>query len=653
MEILLPVDSMLPVLCPDSVDLTDVTAARAGDRHAEAHIASVLRTEYEALAPIEAIDGSAQHFVVSPAIPDPPESLETDIERLKGLMREGEYDAAQALVDRVLPMAPTQAILHRIAGAIPHRRQDFDLSLAAYRRGVLWAPDDALLNRSLGQVLLLIKGDEEHAVMCFDRAMSLRPDDVYVAVDAASMFIATMRWERAGHYLARAADIDPENGHVLAGQALVASESGEPYSAFRLGVRGLLALSPEADEYESTLALVDLSADQIIPERQDEYDEAVDRRARETAMSVGRAVELRHDPHLPVPAILQPADGGGTDAVHLITYGDGDAATYHMVFKHLITLRRLVESVADGSGRVIAAAGVEGDASTRRAVMAAVGQLAATPQDLIAEVELHTEEPDLRLVQYLGVRRQGRVTEEEIASRHAAIEARSASSAPSALDRRLARASTCVNLVSLLVYRRLYGADRDRELPGDETERSLAQRMEAVFMREIATGAPDADVRIAQEWAVLLELEEIVVVLPRTAPGPGPGVPPGAAVRETEADTGTVAEPGGTHHGRIVASIVAALDHFATLDRAGIVAIAEEISRRGGEGINPNDPATVYRLDSVPDATFAGSGLLAWLYAAFRVLEADVDPGFDYAAEFDEAQSIRAARERRKGAEDL
>ena len=100
MEILLPVDSMLPVLCPDSVDLTDVTAARAGDRHAEAHIASVLRTEYEALAPIEAIDGSAQHFVVSPAIPDPPESLETDIERLKGLMREGEYDAAQALVDR-------------------------------------------------------------------------------------------------------------------------------------------------------------------------------------------------------------------------------------------------------------------------------------------------------------------------------------------------------------------------------------------------------------------------------------------------------------------------------------------------------------------------------------------------------------------------
>lgn len=85
---------------------------------------------------------------------------------------------------------------------------------------------------------------------------------------------------------------------------------------------------------------------------------------------------------------------------------------------------------------------------------------------------------------------------------------------------------------------------------------------------------------------------------------------------------------------------------FETFDEMSVDEIRSatfEISLHGRQGLDPSDPARNYRLKSIP-GEFSALQLLCYMYVGFKLLEPDIDIGFDLSEEFGAAKAMFEAR---------
>ena len=88
-----------------------------------------------------------------------------------------------------------------------------------------------------------------------------------------------------------------------------------------------------------------------------------------------------------------------------------------------------------------------------------------------------------------------------------------------------------------------------------------------------------------------------------------------------------------------LAYCMGALDLFEGMARHEVQKITFEIAMLGTRGLDVNDPAQKYTLNSLP-GSFSGLRLLCIEYVGFQYLDPSVDLGFDLSKEYGEALKL-------------
>ena len=98
-------------------------------------------------------------------------------------------------------------------------------------------------------------------------------------------------------------------------------------------------------------------------------------------------------------------------------------------------------------------------------------------------------------------------------------------------------------------------------------------------------------------------------------------------------------EQGGNLRPDALSYCIDALRRFRDMPRVEVQAITFEIAMLGTRGLQVNDPAEQYSLNSIP-GKFSGLHLLCIEYVGFKVIDPSVDLGFDLSAEYAEACNL-------------
>ncbi len=241
-------------------------------------------------------------------------------------------------------------------------------------------------------------------------------------------------------------------------------------------------------------------------------------------------------------------------------------------------------------------------------------------------------------MQFLGLRNLVEAAEQSVAHPAEAED----------MPERITHVSAVLNLVVAYLYRDLYGHDVAARFQVNDAVREMAQRFYSQFLELARESRPAAEWQLVRDWGEELGVIKYVMLRQDPAPAPGPGIPADTPPITMNAGAPKVEpeerdEPW-VRYDQVTPAILSALDYFDDLDRQSITKIAQEIAEYGMKGLNPADSESEFYLKTVPDAVFSSRALLAWLYTAFQVLGADVDPGFDYSAEYAEARRLRGLR---------
>jgi len=85
---------------------------------------------------------------------------------------------------------------------------------------------------------------------------------------------------------------------------------------------------------------------------------------------------------------------------------------------------------------------------------------------------------------------------------------------------------------------------------------------------------------------------------------------------------------------------LSALEYFKDKELPEIQKVGFEIAMLGRQGIDPANHDKKYSLISIPGQEFSGLQLLAYMYAAFQVIDPFLDTGLAFKKEYEEAKKL-------------
>jgi len=80
------------------------------------------------------------------------------------------------------------------------------------------------------------------------------------------------------------------------------------------------------------------------------------------------------------------------------------------------------------------------------------------------------------------------------------------------------------------------------------------------------------------------------------------------------------------------------LQYFEDKHLSDIQNVGFEIAMLGRQGIDPSNSEKKYHLKSIPGKEFTGLQLLAYMYAAFQVIDPFLDTGMNFKKEYETAK---------------
>ena len=629
------IDRLLIELFPGELD---VEALLQGDSQAERRAVESLSRFYRQHATDVAVAVDQRRIIVEIADFELLDDQDPLLLRVAEALRENDHDAAQTVVEELLATRPFEAQALRYRGVLYQLQEDAAAAEELYLEALRWNPWDVPCLSLMGQLLASADGteeDRERAIWYLERAAAVDPHNIGNLVNIAAVFMTLGEVDRATTQLYRLLEHEPDHPDALLQLAIIAEQRDDHREAFRLSVEAMKNSGRSGTtDYTRALSIARSSAQRLAGDSTDQLDTMVEQIGREIADSGQRQVVIQQDPSIPAAAMLHMADPNGS-AAHRVYFRDRDIVSYHLIINQLMVLRKTMEARQDGNSlkattsepqfqrfreRVQEEKGTLPTDTELRGVFAGVtGQVVSVPMDLFAEATIFDELPDFRPVQFLALEQMVRQNAEAV-SQGAPFHA-----APAAA----ANAAVVYGLVVALFFRAVYGFDLVAEFSASEEQHRTAMDFYTAFLDAARTDLSGEAWRLSLAWSETLGLGDYLSFESDTAKGAGPGIPPGEAPVVITATT--------VHYDAVVDAIEAALAFFDDLDRRRIVMVAQEIADLGMAGINPHDTSRVYGLRNVPGVSFSGRALLSWLYTAFRLLEAGVDPGFDYSAEYQEA----------------
>jgi len=232
-------------------------------------------------------------------------------------------------------------------------------------------------------------------------------------------------------------------------------------------------------------------------------------------------------------------------------------------------------------------------------------------------------------------------------------------------------ANLILNLVHCLQFKDLFGYDLIPFFKTTAQEMKQAKKFYSEYLSYQENDLSLEAYKLIQHWAEELRIDKYFTLIeekeyrsnppnppfnkegitdlnPSTLAGEGKGE--GESPEEKPGPDAVVKQPlnyEGQPAGQmaVVMYCLSALQYFEDKDLSEIQKVGFEIAMLGRQGIDPSNNEKKYHLDSIPGKEFTGLQLLAYMYAAFQVIDPFLDTGMNFKKEYETAKKMHKAEE--------
>lgn len=512
----------------------------------------------------------------------------------------------------------------------------------------------------MGNIFARSKDDISTAMSYYEQALVVRPDDHIAMNNIGANLMLLGRVEDAGQYFEKAYAIDSSYPNTIYALGMIKDLKADHQAAFAFATQAMKKCAPSNPVYSNAFELAYSSAHKVAG--MTDGMEMFNQYSQRLAVESGKNIEVMQDENVPTPAKLEMAENYKRDR-HIIRFKKDRQAIIHLMMHELvhldfavrcrkinanylfITTKEQKELFIRNNEPCISRLNREGydDKAIAGFVTALFNGINSsiynTPIDLFIEDSLYKSYPALRPFQFISL---SSLLNEYI---EAATNKKVAEHTPLPIR----SANIILSLVHSLQFGDLFGCDMGHLFKASSQQLKIAKEFYTDYLKyQRADKALEAHILI-MKWAKELRLDNYFSLVEeneyrssRTGAVDIIEEPDHLIKTEPDQPQKSEVEFSGEPAGQAAVTMycLSALQYFEDKNLEEIKKVGFEIAMLGQQGIDPANKEKKYRLQSIPVKEFTGLQLLAYMYAAFQVIDPFLDTGLKFKKEYEAAKEL-------------
>jgi len=572
----------------------------------------------------------------------------------------GKFNKAKPILEKLIKKNPTVSEYHRILGQIYSDEGRQEDAINCLIDALRWDPKNTHALTMMGNIFARSKNDIPTAMSYYEHALVVKPDDHIAMNNIGANLMQLEKVDDAQRYFEQALSINGDYPNTLYGLGMINGMKGNHPAAFDFAIQTLKKCKPGHPVYSNAFELAQQAGLKAIANI--DPDEMFNQYSQKLAVESGKVIDVIQDGSIPTPAKIEIAENYGRDK-HIIKFKKDRLAVAHLMMHELVHLDLITQCrkrnanflfvstkeqqalfIRDNEPTIqrLNREGLPDEAITGYITFLFNGinsQIYNSSVDLFIEDFLYKTYPNLRPFQFLSL----------LSLLKEYIEGATSKEALEHAPVRVRNANIILSLTHAFQFRDLFGFDLTHLFKATSTQVKLAKEFHTEYLKYLRNDKSlDAHLLILK-WAKELRIEnyfslidendyrsskpadETILQKPEHFIRAEPEQP--AKNRRDYSK-----EPAG--QAAVTMYCLTALQHFEGMELPEIQKIGFEIGLLGQQGIDPSNPEKKYTLKSIPGKEFAGLQLLAYMYAAFQVIDPFLDTALDFKKEYEAAKKL-------------
>ncbi len=592
----------------------------------------------------------------------------------------GQFDRAKELIKTLIEKGNRNSEVYRIYGQILSEEGDADGGINQLIESLKWNPQNTNALLMMGNIYASAKNDIETAQVFYRKVMEHESKNYIALNNIAGIIAKSGNLEKALKYFEKAHEINPKYPNTLYGLALTHYSQGNYLDAFDKASSGLKVINNEKvndrNLAQSCQSLQLESAKSYVAQidEEDLFKSFLNQLQEKTS----KKIDVVIDDSISTAAKIEIAEYRG-NVNHTIRYKRTNAGYSHLVFHELTHLELIHEARKENENYLFTAKLQNESAFYRKAEkskkqMIKGGlpeenlkpflkrmfdginlQMYNAPIDLFIEQRLYNRNEELRPIQFLSL--MGLHTQ--------AVTGANDPTAKKIAPRFVRDANIILSYTQLFQLQELFGVSLVNQIK----EPLLLNKAKSIYeeylkMKEDKEGGEEYD--LIKWWAEDLKLESYFTLehennssdedtsvkvtstdfkLPEDVMAEIENDPYGlntdSIFEDEQMKTFVESNRNSETNMAVVMHMVDAIRYFKDKSTGKAKEAGIEIAELGRHGIDPNKKET-YSLSSVPNKSFSGWKMLAYMYITWSIFEPSVVPelGLDFKEEYKLAEAL-------------
>lgn len=592
----------------------------------------------------------------------------------------GKFNKAKPILEKLIKKNPTVSEYHRILGQIYSDEGDQDKAINWLIDALRWDPRNSHALIMVGNIFARHHNDIETAMTYYEQSLTVKPDDHIAMNNIGANLMQLGRFKEAERYFETAFKINDNYPNTLYALAMIEDVKGDYHKAFDFAIQSMKKCNPADFLYKNAVTLATEISNKVVIQTDIPF---VREYSRKLSSESGKSVNIAEDQSIPTAAKLEIAENYNRQN-HIVRFKKGSHGLAHLIMHELVHLDLTVRARKSGANflfvsnkehkelfikdneSVIRKMNLEGfsDKSISDFITAVFNgmnsQIYNAPVDLFIEDFLFKTYPDLRPFQFISLFALQKEYIESVFNRQIIKYSSDF----------IRKANLILNIVHCLQFKDLFGYDLISSYKTTSQDMKMAKNFYQEYLQYQKNNQSLESYKLIQRWAEELKIEKYFTLIeeneyrsnppnlpfnkegitdlypsPLAGEGKGEGESP-----EEKPGLDAVAKQPLNYEGQpagqmaVVMHCLSALQYFEDKDLSEIQKVGFEIAMLGRQGIDPSNSERKYHLDSIPGKEFTGLQLLAYMYAAFQVIDPFLDIGMNFKKEYEMAKEMKKGK---------
>lgn len=573
----------------------------------------------------------------------------------------GNYKKAKPVLEKLVKNNPTVSEYHRVLGQIYSDEGNQDKAVNCLIDALRWDPKNAHALTMMGNILAKFKNDVATAMTYYEQALKVRPDDHIAMNNIGANLMQLGKVIEADRYFEKAYSINSNYPNTIYALGMTKDIKGEYPAAFEFAIKSLKKSKTNDPIYRNSFSLATEVSRKIIDRQTDSVPALLDNYSQKLEVESGKIIDIIPDDSIPTPAKLEIAENYNQEK-HIVRFKKDSPAISHLIMHELVHLDFAVQCRKKNTNYLFVSTKEQKERFIRdnestiqwlnrdgfddnsiSSFMNSLfngmnSQIYNNPVDLFIEEFLYKTYPDLRPFQFNSLYS---LLQDYVKS---ATGKKIIEYAPAIVR----NANVILSLVHSFQFRDLYGYETSNLFNSTQQQIKIAKDFYAEYRQYQKNDMALKAHQLIQRWAKVLKIENYFTIIDeneyrRSKPATYSFIEEFHSIPTLEkGGKGGFSDFQGEPAGQMAVTMycLSALQYFEDKELEEIKKVGFEIAMLGRQGIDPAKTDKKYHLESIPGKEFTGLQLLAYMYAAFQVIDPFLDTGMDYKKEYEVAKGM-------------